>query len=118
MGWDNLPENDASKVLNYFKTLQKFVATGVVKTGLLHTRIPSGLFEAPIYRCLGMIAFDESKIHYVGDDPISLRREGFPIDSIDDEALRNEAQTKRVNLFAKKPGFKWNRSFIQRWKDS
>jgi len=118
LGWDNLPEKDVSKILDYFEIFTKFAATNLSAFRMLNRSIATLLTQAPIYRCLGLIAFDEagSKCHIKGD-VIEVRREKFPIDTIQDKALQNEIETKRTKLLATKPNLKYDENFIEKWKN-
>ena len=119
LGWNNLPEQDISKILNYFEmSKNSLVMAEPFKKRLSLTSIPTGApsYRAEVYRCMGLIAFDGKEVHGMGFDPIQLRHEVFPIKTIDNESLRNEIEIKRANLLAMSPNFKWERKFVDRWK--
>ena len=119
LGWNNLPEEDISKILNYFEMFKtSLVMAEPFKKRLPLTSIPTGApsYRAEVYRSTGLIAFDGKEVHGMGFDPIQLRHEVFPTETIDNKSLRNEIEIKRTNLLAMRPNFKWDRKFIERWK--
>jgi len=119
LGWDNLPEEDISKILNYFEMFKtSLVMAEPFKKRASSTDKLTGApsYRAEVYRCMGLIAFDKKEVHGMGFDPIQLRHEIFCTETIDKESLRNEIEIKRANLLAMKPNFKWDRKFIDRWK--
>ena len=121
LGWDNLPQEDVSKILNYFVMFKtSLVMAEPFKKRESSTDILTGRpsHRAEVYRCMGLIAFNGKEVHGMGFDPIQLRYEVFLINTIDNESLRNEIKIKRTNLLAMRPNIKWDEKFIDKWKQS
>jgi len=120
LGWDEeIPIEDASRVMDYCKILQNAVfPEGSLISAYLPSNVPkSPKFMSIINRCCGFIMFDVSSGgKRQGGDPFQVQHEGFPTSSIEDGLLRDEIETKRTNLLAALPYFKWDKKFLEKWR--
>lgn len=116
LGWDTLPEEDVSRILDYFKIFENLVIASSKKPEEIDVWLRGKMFRSYIDRCFGLITFGGDRRYEIRGNPVQFRTESFPIKSIEDAILRNKIETNRTNLLAIEPRFKWEKRFEKKWR--